>query len=257
MANAPAAAQALALLQLLARHAEPMPGAAIARQLGLPRSSTYHLLGVLSDSGFVTHLRDERRWGLGVAAFELGTAYVRQAPLQRIARPVLARLVDATTHNAHLAVLHGRDVYYVIEERARGRPSLVTDVGVRLPASVTASGLAMLAVLPPVQVRALYPDRGSFVQRNNLGVTSLTALRSELAQVRKRGYAVETSSVTTGFASIAVAVLDHNDRPAAGIAVTYPVDDAPDAAALVDAVRSAAAELSTRLGRPRAPADPR
>ena len=50
-----------------------------------------------------------------------------------------------TTHNAHLAVLHGRDVLYVIEERAPGRPLLVTDVGVRLPATLTASGLAMLA----------------------------------------------------------------------------------------------------------------
>ncbi|MGN6412647.1 IclR family transcriptional regulator [Flexivirga sp.] len=256
MANAPAAASAVALLQLLARHAEPMPAAAIARQLGLPRSSTYHLLAVLSDAGFVTHLSDDRRWGLGVAAFELGTAYVRQAPLQRIARPVLARLVEGTTHNAHLAVLHGRDVFYVIEERAPRRPSLVTDVGVRLPAAVTASGLAMLAALPGPQVRALYPDRGSFVQRNGLGPTSLTARNSELAQVRRRGYAVETGSVSVGFASVAVAALDHNGGPAAGIAVTYPAEDPPAAGPLVAAVRSAAADLSRRLGH-RPPPQPR
>lgn len=248
MANAPAAAQAVALLQLLARHAEPMPAAAIARQLDLPRSSTYHLLSVLAEAGFVTHVSDERRWGLGVAVFELGSAYVRQAPLQRIARPVLARLVESTTHNAHLAVLHGRDVFYVIEERAPRRPSLVTDVGVRLPAALTASGLALLAALPGQQVRALYPDRSAFVQRNGLGPTSLTALNSELAQVRRRGYAVETESVSTGFASVAVAALDHNGSPAAGIAVTYPSDDPPAAGPLVAAVRSAAEELSRRLG---------
>jgi len=248
MANAPAAAQAVALLQLLARHAEPMPATAIARQLGMPRSSAYHLLAVLSDAGFVTHLRDERRWGLGVAVFELGSAYVRQAPLQRIARPILARLVESTTHNAHLAVLHGRDVFYVIEERAPRRPSLVTDVGVRLPAALTASGMAMLAALPGPQVRALYPDRASFVQRNGRGVTSLTALNSELAQVRRRGYAVETESVSPGFASVAVAALDHNDGPAAGIAVTYPTDEPSAEGLLVAAVRSAAADLSRRLG---------
>ena len=40
-----------------------------------------------------------------------------------------------------------------------GRPPLVTDVGVRLPAHLTASGRAILAPLPAAQVRALYPDR--------------------------------------------------------------------------------------------------
>ena len=51
-------------------------------------------------------------------------------------------------HSAHLAMLHGRDVLYVLEERAPGRPPLVTDVGVRLPAHLTASGRAILAALP-------------------------------------------------------------------------------------------------------------
>src|SRR5450631_2388629 len=156
MANAPAASQALAVLRLLARHTEPVPASAVARDLGLPRSSVYHLLTVLCEQGFVVHLADERRYGLGVAAFELGSAYTRQAPLQRLARQLLVHLVDATKHNAHLAVLHGRDVLYVIEERAPGRPPLVTDVGVRLPSQLTASGLAMLASLPPQQVRALF-----------------------------------------------------------------------------------------------------
>lgn len=250
MANVPAASHALAVLHLMARHAEPLPAAAIARELDLPRSSTYHLLTVLRDSGFVSHLSDERRWGLGVAAFELGSAYVRQAPLQRISRPALTRLVDTTTHNAHLVVLHGNDVLYIIEERAPGRPSLVTDVGVRMPSQLTASGLAILAALPPQQVRALFPSRDSFVQRRGRGPASLTALRSELAQVRRRGYAVERDSVTEGFASVAAAVLDHNGHPAAGVAVTYPHPEVEPAAVerLVPAVRSAAGALSRRLG---------
>src|SRR5918997_419134 len=187
MANAPAAAQALRLLRLLGSHAAPMPAAAIARDLGLPRSSVYHLLAVLREQGFVVHLPEQRRYGLGVAAFELGSAYARQEPLRWIAGTVLSRLVDASTHNGHLAVLHGSDVLYVIEERAAGRPSLVTDVGVRLPASLTASGLAMLAALPEAQVRALFPARTALVRRHGIGPASLTALRRGLARARGNG----------------------------------------------------------------------
>ena len=124
---------------------------------------------MLQDEGFVVHLPEQRRYGLGVGAYEIGSAYLRQDPLRWIAQTVLTRLVAATTHNAHLAVLDGRDVLYVIEERAPGRPGLVTDVGVRLPAHLTASGLAMLAALPPQQVDALFPSRRALTRRHDAG----------------------------------------------------------------------------------------
>ncbi|MFV0463524.1 MAG: IclR family transcriptional regulator [Nostocoides sp.] len=255
MANAPAAGHALDVLALLAQHSQPLPAGSIARHLKLPRSSTYHLLGVLADRGFVTHLRGERRYGLGPAAYELGSAYQRQAPLQRVARAAIADLADAAKHHAHFAILHGRDVLYLIEERAPGQPPLVTDVGVRLPAALTASGLAMLATLPPAQVRALFPDREALERRSEHGWPSVAALRSELAATRGRGYAREVDLVTSGFSSVGAAVLDHNGHPAAGIAITYAtsVMDLDREAILAALVNETATRLSAQLvGRPRA-----
>lgn len=245
----PAAEQALAVLRYLARHSGPVPAATIARDLDLPRSTTYHLLAVLVREGFVVHLPEERRYGVGVSALELGSAYARQAPLQRLARAPLAQLVDATGHSAHLAILHGRDVLYVVEERAPGRPSLVTDVGVRLPAQLTASGRSMLAALQPSQVRALFPDRTAFVERHGNGPASLPALRRLLTEVRARGYAVEDGEVTPGFASVASAAYDHNAHPVAGIAITFTAAEVPAAERdrLASAVRSTATTLTRRI----------
>lgn len=231
MANVPAATQVLAVLKLLTQRATPMPAMAIARELDLPRSTVYHLLTVLRDEGFVVHLPAERRYGLGITALELGSAYSRQEALRWLAAPALARMVEATGHNGHFAVLHGTDVLYVIEERAPGRPSLVTDVGVRLPAQVTASGLAMLAALPARQVKALFPSRTSLVLREGRGPRSLTALRTELAVVRQAGFATEEGSVTEGFASVAAAVRDHAGHPVAAVALTFPADEVSDATA--------------------------
>jgi DNA-binding IclR family transcriptional regulator len=247
--NARSAGAALDLLGLLSRHSEPLPGAAIARELGLPRSSTYHLLAVLQSHGYVVHLAEERRYGLGVAAFELGSAYSRQAPLQRLARPILTRLVDEVRQNAHFAVLHGNDVLYLLEERAPRRASLVSDVGVRLPAQLTASGLAMLAALPPAQVRALYPTAASLVTRDGAGPTSLRQLRTLLTAARARGYAVEHDTVTPGFSSVAAAVLDHAGHPAAAFAVTYEQRDVTEADAerLAGSASAAADSLMRRV----------
>ncbi|MGK5533904.1 IclR family transcriptional regulator [Streptomyces sp. URMC 129] len=250
MSTVPAAAQVLAVLRYLARQAAPVPAAAVSRDVGLPRSTTYHLLNTLIDAGFVVHLPEEHRYGLGVSAFELGSGYTRQAPFERLARAPLAALVDRTGHNAHLAVPHGREVLYVIEERAPGRPPLVTEAGVRLPAHLTASGRAMLALLPREQVRALFPDASAFVRRTEAGPRSPTALRDVLAGVRRRGWAVENGEVTAGFSSVAAAVTDHTGRPVAGVAVTFADADADPAerVRIARRVLATARELTRRAG---------
>ncbi len=250
MSQVPAATRALQVLRFLAAQPDPVPLERVAAALDLPRSTAYHLVNAMIEQGFVTHIAEDRRYCLGVAAFEVGIGYARQAPLQRIAHRPLAGLVDRIGQSAHLAVPHGRDVLYVLEERAPGRAPLVSDVGVRLPAHLTASGRAILAALPESQVRALYPDRGAFVDRHGRGPRSLRALRSVLSETRQRGYATEDGEVTPGFASIAAAVLDHNGTPLGGIATTFDTREPVDRAHLVEAVSTTAATVSRRLGRP-------
>ena len=251
----PAADQTLRILTFLARQRGPVAAATLAAQLGIPRSSAYHLLATLEQHGFVVHLPAERRWGLGVAAFELGGGYARQEPLARLGRPLLAELVDRAGESAHLAVMTGRDVLYIVEERAPRRPALVTDVGVRLPAHLTASGRAMLAALPREQIRALYPDAAAFADRTGRGPVRPGELREVLREVRSRGYSLEDGEVTLGLRSVGVAVLDAVGWPIAAIAVTYPSEGGPDAVALAGLVRPIAQELGRRIrGAPRASA---
>lgn len=255
----PAAKAALRTLRLLASAPGPVAAERIASAVGMPRSSTYHLLRAMADEGFVVHYADDRQWGLGVSAFEVGSGYAHHQPLQRLARHPLARLVDEVGHSAHLAVLHGSEVLYVLEERAPGRPSLVTDVGVRLPAQLTASGRAILAGLSTAQVRALFPDREAFVDRHGTGPRTLSALRMLLSDTRLRGYATEHGEVTPGFDSVAVAIPGGPAPTLASIALTYldtaDVATDPQAAAhVVEAVAATAQEVARRLHTGTAPA---
>lgn len=247
----PAAEQTLAILRYLSRQASPVPAGTISRSLELPRSTTYHLLTTLIESGFVVHYPEQRVYGLGVAAHELGSGYVRQEPLQRIARRPIAELADRCRNSAHFSVLLGRDVVYVIEERAAGRPLLITDVGVRLPAVITASGRAMLSALPQAQVRALYADRDAFALDVPGAPSSLSMLRGMLVDVRRRGWATEAGEVSEGLSSVAKPVLDPSGYPVAAVAVTYPETDGTTAGVeqLVAEVTRTATLISRRLGR--------
>ncbi|MEU6035815.1 IclR family transcriptional regulator [Actinomadura sp. NPDC047616] len=246
----PAARRALAVLRLLAASAGPLPASAIARHLDVPRSSTYHLLAAMAEDGFVTYLPEERRWGLGVAAFEIGSAYLRHGPLERLARPLLRRLVDRVGETAQLGVLHGAETLYLLKEQPPRPETLVTDVGVRMPAQLTASGRSMLAHLPAAQVRALFPGPAPFVHRTGRGPASLRELRRVLADDARRGWSYEDGWITEGLASIAACAFDHTGHPTAAVAVTFRRERRPEESWpwLAERVRATAADLTTRLG---------
>lgn len=246
----PAAENTLRVLRLLASRKSPTPAAMIATLLQLPRSSVYQLLNVMLEQGFIAHYPEEKAYGLGVSAFELSSAYTRQEPLARLGAPLIAALVDRLGESAHLAVLHGADVLYIVEERAKGRPSLVTDVGVRLPSHLTASGRAILAALPKSQVRALYPGTSSFASReSDSGITSYSQLRRELDQTIQRGFAVERGDVTEHFHSLAVEITDANGWPVAAVAMTFLGDRVPEQQwpVMVEQIKHTASLLTSRL----------
>ena len=100
--------------------------------------------------------------------------------------------------------------------------SLVTEVGIRLPAALTATGLSILAHLPAGQLRALFPDAAVFVDRTGRGPRTLPELDALLARIRRQGWACEDGQVTAGTASVAAAVFDHNAMPIAAIGITVP-----------------------------------
>ena len=239
----PAADSTLRILSYLSRQRGSVPAATIATALGLPRSTTYHLLTTMLEHGFVVN--GDRRWALGVATHDLGTGYLRQQPLALVGRNLVTRLADTVGENAHLAVLHGRDVVYVVEGRAQGRPSLITDVGVRLPAHLTASGRSMLAEMSREQVLALFPDDAALTQRGDARL-SRRELREVLRLTRERGFAVENGEITAGFESVSVPVLDRTGWPLAAVALTF-AEGTNDPAALSAEAKTVAGEISRRL----------
>ncbi len=253
--HVPAAERTIRILKFLGSRPQAVAASTIARELGFPRSSTYHLLSVLEREGFVVHLPDEGRYALSSQLLELGSPLQRRAWLARMGRAVLERLVEDVGSTGHLAVLDDREVVYLLERRPEHGDLLVTDEQVRLPAHLTASGRALLAEVAPAHRRAIYPTTASLTRRTDRGPSSLVELREELERTHLRGWSEEIGEVTPGFASVGAAVFNHDGRPIASVAVTFRHRDrtAADRAELTLAVMDAAAELTARCGGVRPP----
>lgn len=254
MSTVPAARSTLRIIRYLAGHSGPVRAATISRDLGYPRSTTYHLLRVMQDEGFVVHSPEHQGFALGPLVGEIGSSVLASNALARLAGPVLDRLVAEMKLPvvAHLGVLQHTDVVYASKVAAARAPAVVTSIGVRLPAHLTATGRAMLAALPEAQFDAIYA-RGDLPRRTSRGPASVAALEHLLIETRARGWATEDGDIDLAYASVAAVVLDHNDYPAAAVGLTFRrtlVDEA-QWARFGRAVAAAASTLSRRIrGRP-------
>ncbi|MDQ6526126.1 IclR family transcriptional regulator [Nocardioides sp. LHD-245] len=243
-------ARVLRVLMFLATKAEPVPAAALVAECDIPKQTLYPMLRDMAEAGFVVYFPEERRWGLGVSAFEIGSAYLRSDPLQRLGGPVLDLMARRLKVTSHLATLHGNEALYIVKHVPDTHAHhLITEVGVRLPAHLTAVGRAMLSSLPAHQVRALYPSDDAFVRRTDHAIASLSQLRAVLRTDRARGYSVESDFTSAGITCIASAIHDRDGRPvaAAGISFETACHDPESWPDLAIRVQKAAAAVTARI----------
>lgn len=216
----PALRRAVGILRQLAASNRPVSAGAITRSQQVPRSTVYELLGVLQDEGLVTKVQSGYLLGPGVS--ELGSAYLRLNPLQKLAQADVEALAEHAGGVAQLAVLRGWETVYVLKEQAVRSVTVITAAGVHLPAYLTATGRVIMAYMDKRDVLAALSGEVRFVNRTGRGPRGVRELMSQLALVRSRGYAVEMGEVTPGVWTVAAPVVDAAGRPVAAVGVTLP-----------------------------------
>jgi DNA-binding IclR family transcriptional regulator len=238
------AARTLDILEELAVRG-PTPLHALARQLGLPKSSLHALLRTMAARGWVETDPTGTEYGLGVQALIVGSSYVEGDPIVGRTAPVLDELAAATGETVHLARLDGSHVVYTAKRESEHPLRMFSAVGRRLPVHCTALGRAMLAELPDPTVRSLLPKVLEPVTAQT--VTSTDRLLGVLADVRRDGYATEREESCLGLSCFAVSV-PHTGSAQYAISVSAPLArlDGRAQTTIVEGLRAARARLERR-----------
>jgi IclR family acetate operon transcriptional repressor len=220
----------------------------VSREMGLSRSTVHRMLATLSHHQFVEQDESSRGYRAGPALVDIGLSVVRHMDLRALAYAALVRLRDETGETVHLATLRGVEVLYVESVESEKNLKTGSRVGWTLPAHATAAGKAMLAELTVEELTALYPSE-ELVAPTERGVTSLTALRGQLEEVRVRGYAVNDAESEDDVSGVGVVVKDRPGKVRGAVAVTGPRSRVDQA--WIDRVSAAAMrtgkELSTAI----------
>jgi IclR family transcriptional regulator, blcABC operon repressor len=203
--SVPAVTRASAILTALAEaKGQPLSVSELARQLGLPKSSTANLCLALEAERLVG--RVESGYLLGRRLVELGGAYLATIDQVQEFYAACRRQPLISGLTARVALLDGLDVLYLARYDGTQPIRLTANIGDRFPANCTATGKALMALMDPAALEERLRGRRVLAGLTDKSITDPARLRTVLEEVRRTGYAVDDEETTPGVTCLSIAV---------------------------------------------------
>ncbi|MFF8381300.1 IclR family transcriptional regulator [Streptomyces sp. NPDC015661] len=247
----PAVTRALDILELFLDGDGTLSTPEIVRRLQLPRTTVHELVTTLAARSYLVPVPEQPgRYRLGVRPYQLGSRYAEQLDLAAEGGQVARAVAETCGETVHVAILEGTDVIYIAKVDSTHAVRMVSAAGRRLPAHCTSVGKMLLASLPEEELAARVPDDAELVAMTPNSITDPPALRAALAEVRRRGIALESRESNPDVSCVAAPVRDRSGRVVAALSISVPMIRWSEArrAELEELVVKGATELSGRLG---------
>ncbi len=202
---APAVTRAAAVLDALAASVTGrLTLSDLARELGIPKSSTSNLLQALEDADLISRLGSD--YALGVKLVELGAAYLSRRDEVREFHRFCERAPLLKGETVRIAMLDGDNVIYLARYEGHPAVTLTSNIGDKMPVSLCAVGKALVAQLHDDDLEQLFPDEAVLPVMTARSLRTGREFKAEIAQIRAKGYAFEDEESTLGVVSLGVAV---------------------------------------------------
>jgi DNA-binding IclR family transcriptional regulator len=242
--------RAFAVLELFGADRPEWGTSEVARAAGLPVPTAHRILAALTGRRYLARDERTRRFRLGPAALDLGDRARAMLDLRQVALPVLRRLARATDETALLTVPNGeRDRSVCLERVESSQPlRLSVEPGRRLPLHAGASQKALLAFLAADEIERLVARPLERLCRAT--ITDADELRTNLHEIRERGWALSFEETNIGVWGVAVPLLDEHGVAVAALGLAGPSArlSPQEVAEHLEQLRRGAAEVAVPLG---------
>jgi DNA-binding IclR family transcriptional regulator len=243
------------LLDALVEHGAPMMLRDLAAAADMAPAKAHRYLVSLIRMGLAERLPESGQYDLGPFALRMGLASLSRLDTVRLATTELARLRDHIGETTALAVWGSYGATVVRWEEVQRPVTVNLRTGAVLPLLTSATGRVFAAYLPEAQTRALLARELVAAARNPraTGPRNRRELDALLAAVRRRGMSRVNGELIPGVAALSAPVFDHSHRLALVLTALGHAGhfDSRWTGPVANALRTAAARLSARLGAPR------
>ncbi len=218
--------RAFALLERIARAEGPVTLREAAEGSGLPKPTVYRILAMLEQAGLLVRETDGRRMSPGPRLTRIALDALLNDAARAPRHAILKSLAQTVGETVNLTMLDGSEVVYLDRVETAWPLRMTLQPGSRVPLHCTASGKLLLASLPAARRRRLVATLvlERYTERT---LINANALETELARIRRVGYATDNEEYLAGLVCVAVPVILDRRRTAACIAVHAPLARMP------------------------------
>jgi DNA-binding IclR family transcriptional regulator len=209
------------LLQIVADADEPLTIADLSKLSGYPRPTVYRTVAALIAERLLEEGPHSGRLVLGPRLIHFASRSWGRSELRLASLEDLKHLRDVTGETVHLAVLNGHQMVYVEKLESPSTVQMNSRIGTNVSLHSTAVGKAFLAALGEPSLNDLLGELPNPLPKytaNTIG--TLTALRTQLADVRNRGWSVDDEEQEAGICCFGAAILGRSGQPIAAVSVS-------------------------------------
>ena len=175
----------------------------IAKHFGWPRSSTFNLLGTLTNRGFLYEPKAKAGYyPAPVWAALIGKIEDAQ-PIPRDIHALLERLVLETGETAVLAVASGNFALFVETVESPNSVRYAAQPGKRVPLHLTATGRALMSQMSADE-RAAILKKATFDRYTGTTLMSAEEVEAEIEYSRKRGWFLGNAEYTEDLGGVSL-----------------------------------------------------
>jgi DNA-binding IclR family transcriptional regulator len=219
--------------------------AEICEAVELTPPTAHRLLRALRSHDLISFDERARTYSLGAGVMRLASVLLNRDDVLSIVGPRLHRLRDLTNETV---ALHWRVEDHrvcLMENVSTQQIRMASGLGKAYPLVAGAAGKAILAYVPEEDV-----ERTIEMERRNGRKLSAAALKAELQETRRRGYAQSVGETVSSAAAVAAPILNSAGRAIGALNVTGPADRVDDifVAKTVPLLLSATHEVMEQLG---------
>lgn len=245
--NIQSVSRALESLEIIAEEGE-IGVTDLGKRLGVHKATASRLTATLASHGLIERDPHSDKYRLGLSLIYLAGAAMTGLDLVTTARPIVQGLADQTRETVNLGVAHADAVVCI--DQATGTSSIVSVswVGRQTPIHCTSNGKVLLAWMPPREIDRLL--KKPLDQRTPASITDPAKLRTQLEEIRSRGYAQTIEELEEGLNAVAAPVRRADGEVAAALTVSGPAFRIRpiDLPRIARDTMEAAATISRRLG---------
>ena len=225
----------------------------LAESLELAPSTVHGIVKSLASHGFVAKEPDGSRYVLGPALLKLSNVYLDSLDVRARAMRWTQELARRTGFAVRLGVPLFNEIIVIHHNGRTDGTEQMPETGISIPAHASALGKVLLAYHRDTAEEVLL-----------LPLTVLTgdtqtdpdALRAEMDEIVRIGFATECDEAVLGESSAAAPIVDRDGAVIAAVAVVVPTTEWPVADDTLNALRETARNISREIGAARWAAAP-